>query len=370
MKVVLRSGDGRVAEVDVEPSDLGETLMILAEVEFTIPVDQQHMSVAGRPIMAHQPMSVQNVEHGTVVEVSKTPPQPRPSGERDSAAQRIAELFGGGGAMAPPAAARASAAQDPVKIVADLFAQSKAMKEEEELRLRALRDPDDPEVQRRAYDAIQQQALRENMEQALEYTPEAFSRVVMLYVPAEVNGVHLNAFVDSGAQMTIMSARIADKCNLTRLIDSRFSGTAKGVGTSKILGRVHLAQVKIGGLFLPMSITVLEQPDMDFLLGLDQLKHHQMVIDLRKNALVVGEDATIPFLPEHMLEKTQRGGDDGDADGTSADAKPASFSAEKESKIGDLVALSGGSLDRKRAVALLEATDWNADAAAALLLQG
>jgi hypothetical protein len=59
--------------------------------------------------------------------------------------------------------------------------------------------------------------------QAMEYNPEAFARVVMLYVDCEVNGSPIKAFVDSGAQSTIMSQPTAQRLGLMRLIDYRLS---------------------------------------------------------------------------------------------------------------------------------------------------
>lgn len=169
----------------------------------------------------------------------------------------------------------------------------------------------DLEAQKKLLENIRLQNIQQNMESALEYMPEAFGNVVMLYIDCQVNGHHVKAFVDSGAQMTIMSAACAERCGIMRLVDSRWAGIAKGVGTQKIVGRVHLTQIQIEKSFLTTSFSILEDQPMDMLLGLDMLKRHQCIIDLQKNALIFSSaNIETKFLPESELPGFARPGND------------------------------------------------------------
>ena len=93
-------------------------------------------------------------------------------------------------------------------------------------------------------------ARDDQLKMALEANPEAFVSVPMLYVQCLLNNVPVKAFVDTGAQMTVMTVQCAKACGLIELIDSRFRGVASGVGAARIVGRVHMAQVGRAALLL------------------------------------------------------------------------------------------------------------------------
>lgn len=166
---------------------------------------------------------------------------------------------------------------------------------------RLMSTPDDAANQKRISELINQQEIDEHMRNALEYTPEMFTTVHMLFISLEINGHPVKAFVDTGAQATIMSTRLAERTGLTRLIDKRFVGEARGVGVGKILGRIHQAQIKIETQYIPCNFTVLDT-HVDLLLGLDMLKRHQACIDLQRDVLKVAGVET-KFLSESEIPK-------------------------------------------------------------------
>ncbi len=148
--------------------------------------------------------------------------------------------------------------------------------------------------------------VEENYQMAQENFPEFFGSITMLYLNCKVNGHEVQAFVDSGAQSTIISKKMAEQVGLMKLLDTRFAGMAMGIGTSRILGRVHAADLEIMGKKFVCSFTVLEDNKVDFLFGLDNLKRHQCCIDLVQNALHMRNgEITVPFLSEGEIKKNE-----------------------------------------------------------------
>jgi len=315
MKVTVMTADEQILSLDVDPDESVENLKALLEVETRVPLRQQHLHFNGKEMQNSDKLSSIGVHDGDLVMML-------PSNER--ASQDVLKLNPDGTAANP------QAFQQHVRGDSQLMAQllqsdpqlAQAIlgdninelqnilrsrhlqkmelkrKQEEELAL-LYADPFDVEAQKKIEAAIRQKGIDENWEAALEHNPEAFGRVVMLYVDMEVNGVPLKAFVDSGAQSTIISKSCAERCGLLRLLDQRFRGVAVGVGQSEILGRIHVAPIKIGHLFYPCSFTVLDAPNMEFLFGLDMLRKHQCMIDLKDNVLRVGGgEVSVPFLQE------------------------------------------------------------------------
>jgi DNA damage-inducible protein 1 len=178
--------------------------------------------------------------------------------------------------------------------------------EEQRLNQLAINDPDHPDVQKHIEETIRRKAIDEQVEYAMEHNPESFASVVMLYCKVEVNGNPISALIDSGAQMTIMSKTCAERCGILRFLDTRMASTARGVGESKILGKIHSALLKIGNQFIDVAISVIEQNTLEFIFGLDMMRKHRAIIDLRKDVLVLGEE-NIPFLSEGEMPDRIRG---------------------------------------------------------------
>ncbi|XP_073303731.1 protein DNA-DAMAGE INDUCIBLE 1-like [Primulina huaijiensis] len=408
MKITVMTADEQILTLDVDRDESVENLKALLEVETKIPLQQQQLLYNGREMRNAEKLGVLGVGDGDLVMmVSKaSSSRPRasvneaafnPDGSAVNPSSFQQQLRGDSNIMtqlfqSDPELAQAILGNDLDKLQGLLRARNLQRTElrrqqEEEMAL-LYADPFDVDTQRKIEAAIRQKGIDENWAAALEYNPEAFARVVMLYVDMEVNGVPLKAFVDSGAQSTIISKSCAERCGLLRLLDTRYRGIAHGVGQSEIVGRIHVAPIKIGSVFYPCSFTVLDSPNMEFLFGLDMLRKHQCIIDLKENVLRVGGgEVAVPFLaekdiPSRLLDEDRyaKEASSSGAQATSAakDSKPAgappgstdrnnSQGPDFEDKVAKLVELGFG---REQVIQALKFFDGNEEQAAGFLFGG
>ncbi|KAM3286935.1 protein DNA-DAMAGE INDUCIBLE 1 [Capsicum chacoense] len=328
MKITVMTTDEQIVTLDVDRDESVENLKALLEVETQVPLQQQQLLYNGREMRNSDKLSALGIGDGDLVmmvsnaaSLSSAPGNDLSFKQDGSAANPSAfqqHLRNDSNLMAQlfqndPELAQAVLGNDLNRLqeLLRLRHQHKSVlrrRQEEEMAL-LYADPFDVEAQKKIEEAIRQKGIEENWEAALEHNPEAFGTVIMLYVDMEVNGHPLKAFVDSGAQSTIISKSCAERCGLLRLLDTRYKGIARGVGQTEILGRIHVAPIKIGNNFYPCSFVVLDSPNMEFLFGLDMLRKHQCMIDLKDNVLRVGGgEVAVPFLhekdiPGHFLDE-------------------------------------------------------------------
>lgn len=312
MKVcVVFRGEPVLVEVDADTTV--ENLKAVLEAETNVPAAQQRLTYFGREVFDDQTLAECGVEDQDMLDMARreglSPRHPHASaGPHHGQAPS--------GPIPPPAPAPAPApvgggSQSLMEILMRGLQQQQPSQQQQQQPVAApgppleSLDPLDPEFQRRCEEFIQQENINESYAGAMEHIPEFFARVTMLYIDASLNGHNIKAFVDTGAQTTIMSKSLAERCGIMRLVDRRFAGVARGVGTAPIVGRIHLAQIKLGSTFFPVSIMVLEESSLDFIFGLDMMKRHQAIIDLGQNCLIIGEDR-VPFLPEHEIPLSER----------------------------------------------------------------
>jgi DNA damage-inducible protein 1 len=403
MKITVMTADEQIVSLDVDRDESVENLKALLEVETQVPLQQQQLLFNGKEIRNAEKLSALGVNDGDLVMMVSLATSsastndlgfnPDGSAVNPAAFQRqirqdsntMAQLF-----QADPELAQVLLGND-LNRLQELLRQRHRQKSElrrqqdEEMAL-LYADPFDVEAQKKIEAAIRQKGIDENWAAALEHNPEGFARVVMLYVDMEVNGVPLKAFVDSGAQSTIISKSCAERCGLLRLLDQRYKGIAHGVGQSEILGRIHVAPIKIGSVFYPCSFLVLDSPNMDFLFGLDMLRKHQCIIDLNENVLRLGGgEVSVPFLqekdiPSQYLDEERKlkqasssgsqaasGSRENSKTQTGGSAQNLSQGSEFEAKVKRLVELGFG---REAVIQALNLCDGNEDQAAGYLFGG
>ena len=133
--------------------------------------------------------------------------------------------------------------------------------------------------------------------QAYEDVPEFFIPINMLYVSCTINNQLITAFLDTGAQISVMNITTAVKCNLYDRIDTKRKSTLVGVGQQDSVGTVYNVELIFGACYTPCNFTILRNGP-DIILGLNFMKAHKATIDLASNVFKIGT-YEMPFINKH-----------------------------------------------------------------------
>ncbi|KAK5665371.1 DNA damage-inducible protein 1, variant 2 [Batrachochytrium dendrobatidis] len=307
MRLCLTDDEGSFKTIEVSSTLEIENLAPLIELELQIPASRQLLYSNGTQLIdTKRTLASYKINQDDIILVRNH--GPAPSTASMSKAEMTRQQI-----LADPDLQRRLIMQNPAiagaltspdqfeRVFNEMSRQRAAYEQQSQQEMRNLQNADsmDVEAQKRIAEEIRKANVAQNMERAIEYHPESFGRVVMLYIDCEVNGHHVKAFVDSGAQATIMSPECAEACHVMHLLDERFAGVAHGVGTAKILGRIHSTQIKVGKSFLPCSLTVMEGKGVDLLFGLDMLKRHLVSIYIHR--ITSYFDNTSTYILNHLI---------------------------------------------------------------------
>ncbi|KAI0566414.1 DNA damage-inducible protein [Gracilaria domingensis] len=312
MEITLVSEvNGNVTTISVEPTDTVNRLVQHVQSALSIPAASQRLTHYGNTLEPSALVSSTRLVDGDLVMVQMKPTSDsQPASSRAAAALDMIRgdqnLMSSLRTMHPELHQRILNGDETA--VQELASMS-AMARRDGPMLPPGMDPMSAEAQKVIEERIRQENIQSNMHAAMEHNPESFGSVVMLFVKCKINSEpNVTAFVDSGAQSTIISKSCAERCNILRLMDTRFAGTAQGVGTAKIHGRIHMALLTLADEIFEVSFIVMDEisSGYDMLLGLDMLRKHQACIDLENDCLRIGS-AQVPFLAEKDIPRSMRG---------------------------------------------------------------
>lgn len=121
----------------------------------------------------------------------------------------------------------------------------------------------------------------------------------LIEIMCDVNGFAVPAVVDTGSEITVMSASCAKRCRIFNLIDPKHATRVSGLGTGEVIGGIEDHPMRIGPLRFGSKLSVLKHCRRDFIIGLDILDRFKGEIDLSKRQVklnVRGNTVQIPLL--------------------------------------------------------------------------
>ncbi|XP_054155622.1 protein DDI1 homolog 2-like [Oppia nitens] len=99
------------------------------------------------------------------------------------------------------------------------------------------------------------------------------------FVECMINGRKIIGLIDTGAQLSTISRKLIDQCQIGQSVDNSFRATSVGVGKQAIIGRIRSLTITIGNCPLIINLCVINTFHSDyFLIGQDFLVANRCVV--------------------------------------------------------------------------------------------
>ena len=109
---------------------------------------------------------------------------------------------------------------------------------------------------------FKQSLIDENYQLAIDTIPESFIPVKMLYIKGKINNKEIEIFIDTGAQVSVMSLSMARELGVDFLIDHFCEGKLVGVGSKDMSGKIHYLDIQLDNFNLPCGFTIIDNDDI------------------------------------------------------------------------------------------------------------
>lgn len=140
------------------------------------------------------------------------------------------------------------------------------------------------------------------LEKATDVIPESLFTTPALAIPLAYFGHSVQALVDTGAQISVVSWECIQRLGLENCIDYQSAGVLSGVNSKDtLLGKVHFVEFSAlnGYVTIPISLSVMQannKGDFDMILGMDFLVRVGAIINLKTREVNVN-GTVLPMVP-------------------------------------------------------------------------
>jgi len=142
----------------------------------------------------------------------------------------------------------------------------------------------------------QNDPVYQNLMKAYEEIPHTLIKSDSIFLKGFINGTDIQFLLDTGAEMSVLPLNIVEACGLMHILNKEYSGVMKGVGSDKILGKLHYVEVVLDCGVYPCAFTVCSNNDVPPILGIDMMYNLGIGIDFKNKKIHFGPHCSVDFI--------------------------------------------------------------------------